>query len=680
MVSRGLLWGLLVLSGARAQSEGPGFKPSLIYMSGPMVTASLVGSSADVFSLSVADNETGMLPLEDCSGRNRTGDWSLNVTSQGNVSRVTVLLTRNLQLCTANRTGCCTEVLCLVTALQVSACQDSTVVAILLIQAEIYANTSSGNGTGKVETFDNATVIPNQVYQPLGSCPCNLTAGACDIRCCCDQECTPEMKRLFNGSCFGGVFGGDVNPPFDQLCSAQTGILTPDWFPFLCVQSSLDNTPFLGYFYHGSTTPSKVSSFKIPLQAIPRSLHNGYKQGDPIVTIDNEYFAVPQLFLSGQCANEAPVAFLQDFAIECLVTCKEGTNVLPSVAINDGAGDPINPFVTYEKKTTDIGRCVDNACEKVTFAEDYTIIWEGRRITEVKISVLFGDICPEDTLRQKFTVNFVSVNATSTEEFSGNPGYHIGKPVRAANLDSPVTTLNLWKPDGHGLCVSASRTPILFGLDAVSGCIWEVDLKENCSQLRENVADSLKSLVEVNLVGKRGNSNSSIPDDWVEIIRLDAFDPSSNTSVGILKGLCPGVPAHLNIRILTADVGAVEGIPQQEILGVQVSFSTVTWQVQCPLTCEDKVGFLPISAAVQFIKIPAQPPVPKTRFQINYTEFDCRRNDVCWPELFYPLTRFYTGEPYSQSLVKGLVLVFFILIAVLLSDPWRRICDVWNKK
>ena len=34
---------------------------------------------------------------------------------------------------------------------------------------------------------ENVTVIPNQVYQPLGPCPCNLTAEACDIRCCCDQ-------------------------------------------------------------------------------------------------------------------------------------------------------------------------------------------------------------------------------------------------------------------------------------------------------------------------------------------------------------------------------------------------------------------------------------------------------------------------------------------------------------
>jgi len=32
------------------------------------------------------------------------------------------------------------------------------------------------------------------------------------------------------------------------------------------------------------------------------------------------------------------------------------------------------------------------------------------------------------------------------------------------------------------------------------------------------------------------------------------------------------------------------------------------------------------------------------RFSINFTEFDCDRNDVCWPELAFPLTRYYTGE------------------------------------
>lgn len=54
------------------------------------------------------------------------------------------------------------------------------------------------------------------------------------------------------------------------------------------------------------------------------------------------------------------------------------------------------------------------------------------------------------------------------------------------------------------------------------------------------------------------------------LIGLDPFNPKTNASVGNLEGVCQDIPANLNIRIITADVGAIEGIPQQEILGVQI--------------------------------------------------------------------------------------------------------------
>ncbi|XP_015669126.1 tectonic-2 [Protobothrops mucrosquamatus] len=677
MSLRGILWGLLWLFRAGAQDGEQDFQPSFIHMSGTMVTASLTNSQADTFSLAVADNETGLLPLSDCSGRNRTDDWSLQVTHHGNVSRVTVSLTRHLQLCISNLTDCCVEALCLLQSLQVSACQGAKVMARLLIQAEIYPNTTSGNLTGKIE---NATVIPNQVFHPLGSCPCNLTAGVCDIQCCCDQDCTPEMKQLFESSCFEGVFGGDVNPPFDQLCSVKSRNLAPDWFPFLCVQSSVNNSPFLGYFYDGSTSSSQASSFKLLVQAIPGKLSNGYRQGDPILTVHNDYFTVPQLFIAGQCARNAPVSFLRDVEAECVATCQEAGSAVFSSAVNSGVGDNIKPEVIYEERSSALLPCANKECRNVTFAEDYIIVWEGKRIKELKIKVLYGGMCLEETITQKFTVTFVSANATSLEEFSGNPGYQLGKPVRATNLTSlaPVTTLKLWKPVGENLCSSANLTPLLFGFNSISGCLMEVSLADNCTQLREDVAARLNSLVQASHVGKRGNAHKEISDDWVEVLRVNASS-ISNASDGSLRGICPDVPAHLNIQIITADVGAIEGIPQEEILGVQIGFSTITWQVPCGLACPENVSSFPVSAAVQFIKVPAQPPVPKTRFQINYTEYDCRRNDVCWPELFYPMTRYYTGEPYSHTLAKGLVLAFFVLLAVVLSSPWSGILRLWNK-
>ncbi|XP_010220467.1 PREDICTED: tectonic-2 [Tinamus guttatus] len=660
------------------------FQPSFIHMSGPSVNALFLGNAAGVnFSLvlSPINEETGKLHHSNCSGSRRAGDWNLNVMPGGDVSKVTISLTRNLQLCLHNATDCCTTPLCVVETLQVLACRGSVMLAHLLIQAEIYANSSV-----KGNVSENATIIPNQVFQPLGPCPCDLTAGACDVRCCCDQECTTDLKQLFTGSCFTGVFGGDVNPPFDQLCSAKSMEYTPDWFPFLCVQSSLDNTPFLGYFYHGSISTPRDASFKIPLQVSPGRLFTGYRQGDPVMTEENDYFTIPQQSMAGQCVGNAPVAFLQDFDVRCLTHLASYREGLPhDVRVNSGTGDFIQQNVIFGT-ITDIDKFITRsesppttevACKNVTFAEHYKFIWKGKNIKEINVTVFLGSLCDGEILTQRFTVKFVSLNNTNETESFGNPGYQVGKPLRAANLNASDAfgSLKLWWPALGGLCISSAYTPVLFGLDSLSGCMLEVGVNEDCNLLRGNVTDKLNSLVQATHVGKRSNSSYGNLNDWVEIIRLDPYNSDTNVSAGNLKGICSDIPANLNIRIIFATVGAVQGIPQQEILAVQISYSTVIWQFQCGLTCEN-VDFLPITASVQFIKVPAQPPIPLTRFQINYTEFDCDRNDVCWPQLFYPLTRFYTGEPYPQCLAKTLAVAFVVLLVAVTSSPWFQ--KVWE--
>ncbi|XP_064582808.1 tectonic-2 isoform X2 [Zonotrichia leucophrys gambelii] len=639
-----LLLLLLLLRAAPCPGQPAGdtvFQPSFIHMSGPRVNSFFLGNSSGVnFSiiLSPRDAETGKLQLANCSGSQRAGDWNLDVTPGVNIAKVTVSLSRSLELCLPNATECCPSPLCMVETLQVLACRGSVMLAQLLIQAEIFANSSfAGN------VSENATVIPNQAFKPLGSCPCNLTAGACDVRCCCDLECTPDLQQLFSGSCFPGVFGGDVNPPYDQLCSSQPMEYTPEWFPFLCVQSSLDNTPFLGYFYHGSISTPKVPSFKIPLQTSPGKPFTGYREGDPIVTAEDEYFTVPQQSMAGQCVGNAPVAYLHNFDVKCPTNLESYKEGLPhDVRINSGTADFIQQNVVYRAITD-----------------------RSKFITESEI------------LTQRFTVEFLSLNSTHGEELFENPGYQVGKPVKAANLNAsdPLGSLNIWQPAGRGLCASAADRPVLFGVDSYSGCILEVDINEDCSFLRGNVTEKLNALIQATHIGKRDNSSYTDRSDWVEIIRLDPF--SSNLSTGGLKGFCPDIPANLNIHIIFAKVGAVQGIPLQEILAVQISYSTVLWQFQCGLGCRNTLSFLPITASVQFIEVPAQPPPPVTRYQKIYAEFDCNQNEVCWPQLLYPLTRFYTGEPYSQCLAKGLFLAFLVLLATIMSNPWFS--KLWSR-
>ncbi|XP_048199069.1 tectonic-2 [Perognathus longimembris pacificus] len=679
-----LLPGLLLLQGVLRPLRGDlVFVPPVLRMSSPEVSVSLVGAGEEVtVSLAELPAEAGVLPLPACSEPSRvTGNWSVTVTPRGvNVLEVTVGLNGSLQ-CSSNETDSFSDMPCLLQTLLVSASHNSSCLAHLLIQVEIYANSSLAHNVS-----ENMTVIPNQMYQPLGSCPCNLLAGACDIRCCCDQECSDQLQELFRPSCFSGVFGGDVSPLFDQLCSVGTTRPVPDWFPLLCVQSSLANSPFLGHFYHGATYPRRDPAFEFYLQPGFKDLsHLGYRQGDPIMTVKKTYFTVPQVSLVGQCLRDAPVAFLQNFATECatdLETYQEPDSIM-NVEIKSGVmGGTITPMVIYEEAagldtfitSTETFLSSGSAPRKVNVEEHYTFRWHNNTISGISVRILRAKIHAHQKgiMTQRFTVKFLSHDSSNEKELSGNPGYQRGKPLRVLNTNrvNNVTALHLWHSAGRGLCTSAALTPILFGEDVLSGCLLEVSMQENCTQLREDVIERLDSLIQATHVAVRGSSDhNDLSDGWLDIIRIDApGSPVNSTS-----GICLDIPTHLYIRVLVANAGTVEGLAQQEVVGVETRFSTVNWQYQCGLICEDKASLLPLSAAVQFIQIPAQLPRPLTRFQINFTEYDCNRNDVCWPQLLYPLTRYYQGEPHSQRVAKGLMLAWFLMLAVLLSKPWARI-------
>ncbi|EFB19396.1 hypothetical protein PANDA_000942, partial [Ailuropoda melanoleuca] len=668
------LWGNLV------------FIPAFIRMTGPVVSASLVGGTEDVtVSLALLQDKEGLLPVPACGLlTNETGDWSLTVTPTVNALDVTVRWKRGQQRCSSNETGSFSESPCMVQTLLVSASRNSSCLAHLLIRVEIYANSSLAHNAS-----ENVTVIPNQVYQPLGPCPCNLTAGACDIRCCCDQECSSALTELFREACFTGAFGGDVSPESEHQCSVQGRRGAPGWSPLLCVQSSPANSPFLGYFYHGSVSSRQRSSFEVHLHTDLRDFSDfGYKQGDPIMTADKAYLTIPQVSLAGQCTQNAPVAFLQNFDVRCttnLEVYQEQDGIINAEIKSGAVGGIVTPKVIYEEAAdpdkyitrTETLLSNESASRNVIVEEHYIFRWNNNTISEINVKIIRAEINAHQKgiVTQRFTVKFLSYNSGDEEEFSGNPGYQLGKPVRALNTNRRnETTLHLWQSAGRGLCTKATFKPILFGEDALSGCLLEVGIRENCTRLRDNAVELLDSLIRATHVATRGNSDYNDPGDgWLEIIRADFPDRGADPPVSV-SGICVDIPARLHIRILISDAGAVEGITQQEILGVETRFSTVNWQFQCGLTCEDKADLFPVSASVQFIKIPAQLPRPLTRFQINFTEYDCNRNDVCWPQLLYPLTQYYQGEPYSQCVAKGLLLVSFFILAVFLSNPWARTC------
>ncbi|KPP60861.1 tectonic-2-like, partial [Scleropages formosus] len=679
--------------------------PAFIITTGPKVTTFLVGNASGTsFILSTVQpsNITGI--SQSCS-------HTTSVFNYCNSLKVELSLNRSLQLC-GNETDCCPQPLCVLETLRVLACQGTSPHATLLVQAHIYAVLVP---TGPMS--ENKTVIPNQAYQPLGPCPCDLTWNTCDVRCCCDQDCSPDVLQLFKSKCFPGVFGGNVMPPPDYQCSVQSSTNNPDWFPFLCVTSPCDNSPYLGLFFQGYTvTPRRSPSFQAPSVTAPLVVAV-YCQGDPIFRDDGQYFTIPQRSMVGQCVDNAPVAFLQNFRFWCpsrLVSCPTGPPLQTTaselrVRVRDGFGGTVTVSVE-EDEARDLSLFVSSPspslvpgqtqasaidptrnqldipmCHNMTLAMDYTFTWRANGLVHVTLIRTVGSVPldPGASVTARYSAVFVNWNG-SAEPNSGNPGYIIGKPVIGGSLDKDTgsiqrSPISLWQPVGEGLCASAGKKPVMFDENATAGCLLRLGAQdlEQCSQLRDTVRVGLAALVTATFVARKGNPSAADLADWVNITFIPLNGSTSSVSP---PGVCEHIPSHLNIHIYSTEAWS-RGSLQRLILAMEVSYTLSTWRVKCgggdPRPCSEAsvTHSFPVTSAVTFINIPAQIPPPKTRFQINFTEFDCDRNDVCWPQLAYPLTRYYTGEAYCLSLAKGLTLIIIFISASLLGNPWKQICQ-----
>ncbi|KAM6964966.1 tectonic-2 [Aplochiton taeniatus] len=644
----------------------------------------------------------GLLPPPSCVAEPTQWDLTSEVIDKTTV-RVQLRLNRSLVLCDNNDTDidCCPKPLCVLEALHVSACLGDTPQATLLVQVKIYAFLFP---TGPQS--DNITVIPNQVYQPLGTCPCNLTPRACDVRCCCDRDCSLQDLKLFDSKCFPGPFGGQVSPTPDYQCSAQSSENAPDWFPFLCVNSPSENNPYLGLFYQGNTiTPKPSPSFQSPVQSAPLPMDN-YRQGDPIFTTSNQYFTIPQNSLIGQCAKNAPVGFLDNFNVRCvtrLVSCPSAPPLLTtpadlSVHVKDGLGGVVTVEVV-DKVVVDLKQFVDPSvspdvsgqlCENVTLALDYQLFWRGNGITNITLTRTLGNVQLNGSVILTARYSSVFLNGDFLSEAnSGNPGYQVGRPVIGGFLntvdnDTEViqrTSINLWRPVNDGMCDSAETRAVLYGENSTAGCLLPINLTNltQCDLLRENIALLQAALGTATYVATRGNPDSLNVADWVNITFMA---PNSSTPVGGTASSCSGIPAHQQIHIQSIVTEVLGGVPQRQIQAMDIKYGLSTWKIECgggeSSSCTDPSWTFPVTSSVTFTDILVNTGPPKTRFKINFTEYDCDRNDVCWPQLAFPLTRYYTGEPYSLCLAKGLILVFFFLAASILGTPWKQIRQAWN--
>lgn len=387
------------------------------------------------------------------------------------------------------------------------------------------------------------------------------------------------------------------------------------------------------------------------------------------------------------CPNGPP---LQTAPSDLRVPVKDGQGGVIIVDVQDEVAVDLSLFITSSESTnsSDEGQ----VCENVTLAMDYKWFWQANGLTSVTLIRTVGTIVLNHSVvvTARYSAVFLSGNFTSQPKKSGNPGYLAGAAVVAgfvATVDNNTfierSSINSWQPVGDGICSMAEMRPVMFGVNTTAGCQLAVSVYNltRCDTLRELVASLQASLVTATLVAKSGDPNFQTMADWLKI-SYESVNVSSPAGDGY--GRCSSVPWHQHLHVSSMVTGVLGGAPQREIQALLVSYKMSSWKLECgggdPSSCLDpmETQLFPVSSSVTFTDIPINTGPPKTRFQINFTEYDCDRNDVCWPELAFPLTRYYKGEPYSQSLAKGLILVFFFMVASVLGTPWRQIRQAWS--
>ncbi|KAK9517618.1 hypothetical protein VZT92_022971 [Zoarces viviparus] len=270
-----------------------------------------------------------------------------------------------------------------------------------------------------------------------------------------------------------------------------------------------------------------------------------------------------------------------------------------------------------------------NVVLKVAYVTKYNPAGE---IVNVTVSLVLGFVREAAlSLEQEFHITFFQEDGEEAAiHCSGNPGYVVGLPLvsgtRTAEYPLPAWTLDfphldlqtaqdlsltvvvtgiarsVDPRDTVSLLHSAEdqdclqgphrRSPVLFGLDSVSGCTLRLKDAANCSLVLEVLLDALRGPNHANFVASFGNSPLDYPLDWIPI--ESNFNPVEAQSCSI--------PLSLHLQIEWTKYGLLMN-PQAQIVSIKEVIRTNTTSLDMLsggssiLSIRSSVAFVPVSAA-----------------------------------------------------------------------------------
>ncbi|KAK2843996.1 hypothetical protein Q5P01_010655 [Channa striata] len=419
--------------------------------------------------------------------------------------------------------------------------------------------------------------------------------------------------------------------------------------PAIPTDSNFDSLfeQFTSFIFHPKTNTAQVSTEG--LQA-----SSGYQYGDVMLTAlgngQEGVFWLPAPGVTADCVDTSPAAFLQDQSSQCSRRVLLDQDCRSMAALNMDTYSKIQVFagkradavvlpveVTSLALQSVVGTQTElnisrgesfspvllnpDLCANVVLKVNYVLKYNpAGEIVNVMVSMVLGFVRgATQFLKQEFQITFVQDAVEGALHYSGNPGYVVGLPLvsgtrtaeyplPARSVDSPQShvltgivrsidsrdTLSLLYSGENQDCLQDPhrRSPVLFGLDSVSGCTLRLDDAANCSVVSQVLLDVLRGPNYPQYVASFGNSPLGSPLDWVQI--QSNFLPEAGQS-------CT-VPLSLHLEIKWTQYGSLVN-PQPQIVSVIETVQTNTSSLillsggSSFLSLRSSVAFLPVSAA-----------------------------------------------------------------------------------
>ncbi|KAM7000790.1 tectonic-1 [Tautogolabrus adspersus] len=388
------------------------------------------------------------------------------------------------------------------------------------------------------------------------------------------------------------------------------------------------------------------------LSAAELQASSGYQYGDVMLTAAQNgqrgMFMLPAAGVTADCVDNSPAAFLKDQSSRCSqqVVLDQDCSGLPVLSMETYtniqllSGKSKDAAVVPVEVTSVVLQSVDGTqselqisgaenfnpvllkptlCAHVVLKVVYTMTYNpAGEILNVTVSLVLGFVNEAAwTLKQEFHITFVQEDQEAAAlHYSGNPGYVFGLPLVSGTKTAesvltgitrsidPGDTLSLLHSAQDQDCLRGrhQRSPVLFGLDYVSGCTFRKDVltlntsdllddAANCSQVHQVLLDVLRGPNYPQYVASFGNSLLDSPLDWVPI--------KSNLNAGEAQRC--SIPLSLHLEIEWTKYGSLVN-PQAQIVNVKEIIQTNSSSLvllsagSSILSVSTSVSFTPVSA------------------------------------------------------------------------------------